>query len=542
MPAAPLLVPPGVLVVGALVTWALGLAGFRTRWVVAGAAWASVAALIVAWLLVGREPTEVGVTAPTDAVPPVLRLDAAAFAFGICLLPPLALLLTFQRRTAEQAGLAALAAAAALFTLEAGSLLLTAAALSVCTALVMLALRDAEEPRAERYGPAALLAALGLLWAAVTVVVLTGGTSLYSAVPVGTLTAPVFFLLLLVSALCSGIVPWRTWVTAVWERKTLEEGALAVALLVPLGLFLLFRTYTIGGGSWHAPWLRWFVGALGAVTALAAALRAQAAQDRRMVLGELVPLGVGLAVVALSLGTIFGLAAGITGVAALALGAALGMLVPAGGRIALLGAAVVAGAPPGFAFGARLLIVQSSLEGGPGAALWALLVTAVWFLGYAAAARTIALPGHTNGSRTGGVVAAIAGLAAGAALGPFEAVIALPAATEVIRPQGLPITISAGELVTASGGWGALSLGVLVLLVLGGLVFLTRPMRATEPRELPAPLIPPPSLDLQRLRARLPGGGRTPPLPLGRLERAMEASPPWFWAAVAFVLAVVVTR
>src|SRR5919198_1616492 len=370
MPAAPLLVPPGVLVVGALVTWALGFAGFRTRWVAAAAAWASVGALIVAWLLVGRQPTEVGVTAPTDAVPPVLRLDAAAFAFGICLLPPLALLLTFQRRTPEQAGLAALAAAAAVFTLEAGSLLLTAAALSVCTALVMLGLRDAEEPRAQRYGPAALLAALGLLWAAVTVVVLTGGTSLYSAVPVGTLTVPVFFLLLLVSALCSGIVPWRTWVTAVWERKTLEEGALAVALLVPLGLFLLFRTYTIGGGSWHAPWLRWVVGGLGAVTALAAALRAQAAHDRRMVLGELVPLGVGLAVVALFLGTIFGLAAGITGVAALALGSALGMLVPAGGRIALLGAAVVAGAPPGLAFGSPPLVVQAFPRAGPRAGPW----------------------------------------------------------------------------------------------------------------------------------------------------------------------------
>src|SRR4029077_10397179 len=132
----------------------------------------------------------------------------------------------------------ALAASVAIATLEAGSLLLTALGLCVCAGILLVALRQKERTATRHYWIALTGAWLALLWAAVLLDV-AGGTSAYGAAPVTAVRVPVFALLVLAAVLCSGLLPWRTWVSDVWTRRRLEAGPLAVALLVPLGFSLL---------------------------------------------------------------------------------------------------------------------------------------------------------------------------------------------------------------------------------------------------------------------------------------------------------------
>jgi len=162
------------------------------------------------------------------------------------------------------------------------------------------------------------------------------------------LAAPGFLLLAAACVLCSGLLPWRTWVGEVWERPRLQAGTLALAILVPLGFYLLVRAYAIGAGHWPNPALNVALAALGTLTALAAGIRGQAAITRRGYLAEVLPLSGGLSLFALSLGTPLGVAAAVTGLAAGALVTGLLPLLPDGPRAdAWLGLAVGARAPPG---------------------------------------------------------------------------------------------------------------------------------------------------------------------------------------------------
>lgn len=545
LPAAALFAPPSLLVLGAVLTWGLGCARLPSRWLAAGAAWLALASLVVAWLVVGRQPYELIPPFPTGPVPLVLRLDPVSFAFGLAVATPISLLLTFQQRSWEEGGAAVLATAFAIVAVEADSLVLTALALGACASLVAMVLCQEYEGSARATWGSILLGAFILLWAAAALEVLSGGTSLYSAVPVNALKVQVFVLILAASALCSGLLPWRTWVSDAWRRPRLEAAGLAVSLLVPLGFLLLLRTYMMGGGSWPSPWLHWLLTALGALVALAAALRAQSVPDRRSQLGEAVPLGGGLALLALSLGTPLGLAAAVTGILAGSLGAVLGLLLPAGGRVTLLGVPLVVGAPPGLAFGAWLLTVQATLESGAQMALWALAVGAAWFLGYAAAARAATLPGGTGpGSRPGAIAASALVLLAGAGLGGVEQLVALPVAGEVMKMPVPPITGGFGAVLTASGGFGALELSLPLLVLLLVFAFLTRPLPLSpEPGRAVAPPVPLP-VRAPAWIARLPGLPATlrEALEVSRLEAAMAGAHPLIWGAMALVLILAVTR
>lgn len=544
LPAA-LFAPPGLLVVGALLTWGLGCTGLPSRWLAVGAAWLALAALVVAWLAVGRQLYELTPPFPTGPIPLVLRLDPVSFAFGLAVTTPVSLLLTFQQRSWEEAGAAVLATGFALLAVEAGSLVLTALALGACASVVAMVLCHEHEGTPPAAWGSILLGAFVLLWAAAAIEVLSGGTSLYSAVPVDALKVQVFMLILAAAALFSGLLPWRTWVGDVWRRPRLEAAGLAVALLIPLGFLLLVRTYMLGGGSWPSPWLHWMLTTLGAAVALAAAFRAQSAPDRRTQFGESVSLVGGLALLALSLGTPLGLAAAVTGILAGALGAVLGLLLPAGGRVTLLGVPLVAGVPPSLSFGAWLLTVQAALESSPQMALWVLPVGAAWFLGYAAAARAVSLPaGNGRGSRAGSVATSALVLLGGAGLGAVEQIVALPAAGEVIKMQPIPITGGFAGVLAASGGFGALGLSLPLLVLLLLLAFLTRPL--PEP---PAPAVVVASRHSPP-RPALPWIARLPDLPatlrealtVDRLEGAMGGNHPLLWAAVALVVVLAVTR
>src|SRR2546421_518412 len=178
---------------------------------------------------------------------------------------------------------------------------LAGAALSGCAGLVLFALRlEAAEQPIAGYWVSLSLAALLLLWAA-TVLEVTGGTSVYSAAPITALSVPVFLLLAAAGLLCSGLLPGWSWVSQVWRRDRLEAGSLAVVLLTPVGFLLLTRAYVLGAGQWPSPALNFGLAALGAVTALAAGLRAQAARSRLAFLGEAIPLGGGSALPSLAL-------------------------------------------------------------------------------------------------------------------------------------------------------------------------------------------------------------------------------------------------
>jgi hypothetical protein len=539
VPAVALVAPPGLLLGGALAAWGLGCVRFPSRWIALAAGWLSLASLVVVWAARGGQTAEATPPFSSGPIPLTLRLDAVSFAFGLAVLVPAALLLTFQRRTWGEMGAGVLAVAFAVLAAEAGSLVLTTLALGACATLCAAILR--QEVAGGTTGM--LVAAFVLLVAAAALDVLGGGTSLYSAVPVNALRIQVFLLILVAAALCAGWLPWRTWVSDAWRRPQHEGAGVAVSLLVPLGFLLLMRTYMLGGGAWPSPWLNWLVTALGAAVALGAAIRAQSASDRRSQQGESVPLGGGLALLAMGLGTPLGLVAAITGVLAGAGGVALAVLLPAGGRVALLGVPMIVGVPPGLSFGARLLTVQAALEAAPHMALWALVIGPAWFLGLAAAVRAALLPaGSGRGSRPGALVTSLLLLLAGAGLGGIEILVALPAAGVVMNVAAPPLTGGLTGVLTASGGFGALWLTLPLFVLLLLLTFLTRPLpvpREPDTVEPPLLLLPRGIGDWTRL-SRLPGAA--PRLEVGRLEHIMAGGHPLLWVAVVLGLIMFITR
>jgi formate hydrogenlyase subunit 3/multisubunit Na+/H+ antiporter MnhD subunit len=555
MPAQSLLLAPALLALAALVTWGLGLARLRVgREIGSIAAWLGLAAVAASWIAAGRSPVELSPGVPAG-IPLDLRLDAVAFAFSLFILVPLALQFTFQTRNWQESGVAALAASAALVAVLSSSLVLTALGLGTAASLVMAQLRQ-EHPRGTEVYWAALMAAwLLLLWAGATLEAVSG-TSGYGAVPVGSLQVPVFLLLAAAAVLCSGLLPWRTWVGEVWERPRLQAGTLALAILVPLGFYLLVRAYAIGAGHWPSPALNLALAALGTLTALAAGIRGQAARTRRGYLAEVLPLSAGLSLFALSLGTPLGVAAAVTGLAAGALVTALLPLLPDGPRAdAWLGLAVVAGLPPGVVFAARLIGLEAGFEAGAVPGLLAIAAAGAWLLGFAGAARAIRLPSLGRGAEPGGsgpgtLLAAVAGLAGGALLGALLAYIAVPAAAEVVSFPVSAVGGGALAVQSASGSWPAVTLATPLLAILLVVALLTRPAWTApnqEPEQSPAPLFRVPWSALSErawarlAEVRLPADYRSL-LDPALLESAASRPRPWLWAAIVAVLAFVVTR
>src|SRR5437879_230300 len=208
MPPVLVLVPPALIAAAAVACWGLGWADARgARIVAASAAWLAAVAVVVLWIVAGRQPVEFEAAQLAPAgVPLGMRLDAVSTAFCLLVLVPLGLLLTFQRRTAFQCTLAVLAAFAAVCAIESDRLLLTAVAFSVCVTVLVSALRHEDERGLRAFLVSQRLAWLLLLWAAVSLEV-GGGTSNFAAVPVTALGPPLFLLLAVVAVLASGVLP-----------------------------------------------------------------------------------------------------------------------------------------------------------------------------------------------------------------------------------------------------------------------------------------------------------------------------------------------
>ena len=556
MPSASALAPALLLATAALLGWGLGRVGVeRANLLAPAGAWLALGALLGVWFGAGRVALELNLPGSLGGAPLSLRLDAVAVAFGTTILLPTALLLSFQERSCQEAAVGALAAAASLLAAEAGSVLLTAVALSGCASLVLVALRleAAEQPTAG-YWVSLSLAALLLLWAA-TVLEVTGGTSVYSAAPITALSVPVFLLLAAAGLLCSGLLPGWSWVSQVWRRDRLEAGSLAVVLLTPVGFLLLTRAYVLGAGQWPSPALNFGLAALGAVTALAAGLRAQAAVSRLAFLGEAIPLGGGIALLSLALGTPLGVTAAVLAIAGAALVGALVPLLPAGGPAALLGLALVIGVPPALVFGGRLLALQAAIEAGAPGSFLALAGVGAWLLAVAGVARVPRLPagGKLRGRRLGALLALAICLLGGVGLGALATTLAAPVAAATVGSPAA--TLSGGYLSvqTASGGWAALTLGGPLLLLALGAAFLSRrvwsrwPALALSSKGVPPPLVDVPigglgrRLGRRRAGFRLPGYFRTL-LDPAVLERAASSGSPLLWGAATVVLMVAVTR
>jgi formate hydrogenlyase subunit 3/multisubunit Na+/H+ antiporter MnhD subunit len=569
MPPAALLLPPALLAAAAVAGWALEAAGVDPRGAPAAvAAWLALAVVSADLLAGGRSALELTAPAGAGGVAATLRLDTVTLVFWLVVLVPVALLMTFQRRSAGEAALAALATATALVSLAAGSLLLSAFGLGACASLVMVLLRQ-EEVRATTACWVALTGTwLLLAWTAVLLQV-ASGTSAYGAVPVTALSVPMLALLALAALLCSGLLPWRTWVSEVWTRRRLESGTLAVALVVPLGFAPLVRAYGMGAGQLPGGQLGLVLSGLGAATALGAAIRAQAAGTRRGFLAEAVPIGAGMTLLGLGLGTPLGVVAALVALAGVAVAAGLAPLAAgARGWLFAVAAAVLVGVPPALVFGGWLLAAQAAVEAGTGPGSMGLAAVVAWVLAVAAAARSVRLPaGDPAASRPGPVVAVAIAVAGGVGLTALLAFVAIPAAAEVMPPAGrsgqsqvsAAAILSMGSLAvsTASGAWPAALLGgPLAVLGLAGAALARALRRGTGPElvsvaepvaPVPEPLLRPP---LAGLPERVGRAARSFGLPEqyrslfrpAALEQAATSGRPWFWVAATIALAIAVTR
>jgi hypothetical protein len=531
-------------------TAALGLAGMKPgRALVGAGAWGAVLALVVLWLPV-RSTQELtlgplGFGAAFD-----LRLDAVAFAFGLVILVPSAVLLTIQPRSWQEGTVASVGVAAAMLAVESGGILLTALAGGTAATLAVIQL-DIEDIRAPRPPWGVLLAAwLALSWAG-GILQVVSGTAVYAAVPVSALTVPVFSLLAAAALMASGLFPWRGWAAQLWSRPSLRAAGMAVATLYPLGFYLLVRAYEMGDGRYPQPLMGVALSWLGVLVALGAAVRAQSATTRREYLGEVIPGCGGFALIAIALGTPVGLAAGLVMLATVGiLTACLPLLPDRAGPATLLTTAAAVGLPPGLAFGARVLGLEATFEAGDFLGLIGIAGAAAWVVSMVAAARAIGLPagrGHPVSEtfpRVAMVLAALI-LVAGPALPVVMSAFAIPAQAEIMPAAAGSLGSTPISVITVQTDLPALTLFA-PLLLLGAIAYGISGGLGGRGHSRPPLFTMPGIAAFERLRdvarsAALPEQYRSIVNPRA-LEKAAAGGRPFFWLAMVVALAYAVNR
>lgn len=521
--------------------------GAAARAVAAIGAWSAAGAIAALWLpLRSTLDLSLGGLGFTSVT---LRLDAVAVVFGLVIVIPVAGLLTLQDCSWQEAAVAAIGMAAAMLAIEAGDVVLTAFAgcTAATLAVIGLGIEDLDAPRPAW---ALLLAAwLALAWAGVQLQV-TSGTAGFAVVPVSAMTTPVFLLIAFAAVAGSGLYPWRGWATRVWSRPSLRAAAVAVAMLQPLGLYLLFRAYEMGNGRYPQPMLNIGLAVWGVLVAFGAAARAQAAATRRDHIAEVLPGLAGFALVFAAVGSPLGLVAALIVLAAAALlVVSLPLLSEAAGPSSLLVVAAGAGMPAGLAFGGLLLGFDAAFEAGGAFGLIGLAGVVTWLLAAAAAARSVRLPSGleqrtaTARPRVVAVLAALA-LAAGPALGLVFAAGAA-AAGDVVQANGA--AAGALNIVTVSTVLPAVTL-LGPLLVFGAIALvLARPAphgAGPEAHQGLFRITVPPVLTrtVAALRsATVPSQYRSLVNPRA-LEAAAAGGTPLLWLASLVALCIAVTR
>ena len=550
MPSAAVLAPVALPLAAAAVIAIFALAGFNLGRITAAAGgWSVVATLLAIWLPVrsSLELTlgQLGYGSAFD-----LRIDGVTFAFGMMIALPAALLLTLQPRAWQEVVLSMLGLTAAMAAVEAGGVVLTAIAGGTAATIAMVLL-DTEDPRARRPSWGLLLAGwLALTWVGVILQV-GGGTAVYSAVPVASVTGPIFALAAASAVLASCLFPWRTWPAELWARPSLRAAGVTIATLYPLGFYVLVRAYELGDGRYPHPLFNVLLAVIGIAAAAAAAARAQAAATRREFLGEVIPGFGGFALTAIALGTALGLVAGLILLAtASALVACLALLPDRAGIAPLLTIAAAVGLPPGIAFGARAIGIEAAFEAGDFLGLIGVAAAAAWATWMVGGARAIGLPGgrgHPASEtfpRVSMLIAALT-LISGPALAAIQFGFAAPVAAEVMPSSAGSLGGGLASVVTVSSVLPVVILFV-PLLVIGVATYAstgTSPIR-TQARSALF------KLPVGSASGRVWAGIRAATVPeqyrsilsVRELEAAAVGASPVLWLAALVALAFAVTR
>ena len=551
MPSAAVLGPVVLPLVAAGVIAACGLARIDLGRVAAAAGgWSCAVALIAVWVPVrsSLELTlgQLGYGSAFD-----IRVDGVTFAFGLMVVLPTAVLLTLQPRAWQQSVLSMLGLTSAMAALEAGGAVLTAIAGGTAATLAMVLL-DTEDPRAPRPSWGLLLAGwLALAWVGVILQV-SGGTAVYSAVPLAAVSVPVFTLLAMAAVLASCLFPWRTWPAQLWSRSTLRAAGVSVATLYPLGFYLLVRGYELGGGRYPHPVFNVALAMIGILAALAAAMRAQRATTRREFLGEVIPGLGGFALMAVALGTPLGMVAGLVLLATTsALVACFALLPDRAGIQSLFAIAAAVGLPPGIAFGGRVIGIEATFEAGEFLGLIGIFAAGAWALWMVGSARALGLPGgrghpaNETFPRLSMAIAAVT-LAAGPALAVFQFGLANPVVAQVMPPSAGALGGGLTSVVTVSSVLPVVTLMAPLLLMGIGIYALTgtSAIRAQVRPAIFSPAAPKGVLERMRTAARaatVPEQYRSI-LSFRELEAAAAGGSPVLWLAAVVVLAFAVTR
>lgn len=549
MPSALVLSPVVLPLAAAVFITALGAARIEVGRIAAAAgAWATVAALFAIWVPVRSTQElvlgQLGFGSSFD-----VRIDAVAFSFGLMIAAPAALLLTLQRRSWQESAIAMLALAASVATVQAGGIVLTAIAGGTAATLAVVLL-DTEDPESQRPGWAALLAGwLALAWVGVLLEV-ASGTAVFSAVPVAAVSPPIFALLAASAIVASGLFPWSAWPSRLWSRRSRGAAGIALATLYPLGLYLLVRGYELGDGRYPHPAFNAVLAVAGAAVALGAALRAQAARSRREYFAEVVPVFGGFALMSIAIGTPLGLVAGIVVLASAAAMIACLALLPDGARVAsLVTVAAAVGLPPGLAFGAWVLGIESTFEAGDFLGLIGVVAMASWAIWIVASARAIGLEAEEPGGQQAfprlAAAIALVTIVAGPALGAIKAGLADPVAADVMRPAAGTLATRLTEVVTTTTVLPALSL-FLPLLVLAIVAYPGIGASSVRPEARAAVLRFAAPRWWKQVRAvaaaaRVPDQYRSLLNPR-ELELAAGKGRPYMWLAAVVALAFAVTR
>lgn len=542
---APIVLP---LITAAFITL-LGAIGFSVgRGGVAAGAWSSLVALGALWIPF-RSTQEITLGPLGFGSSFNVRIDSVAFAFGLMIIVPAAVLFTFQRRTWQESAIGMLGLGAAVAAIEAGDIVLTAIA-GGSAATLGLVLLETEDPVAPRPSWTALLAGwLALAWVGVLLQV-RGGTAVYNAVPVSVVTPAIFGLLALAALLASGLFPWLGWPVRMWSRPSLGAAGISLATLYPLGFYLLVRAYEIGDGRYPNPAFNVVLAVIGVMVALGAGLRAQAAPTRNQFFAEAGQGLGGLALMSIAVGTPLGLTAGLVLLAAAAaLIAYLPLLSGDPDLASLIAIAACAGLPPGVAFGARVLGVESTFEAGDFLGLLGLAAIGVWAIWIVASARAVGLPvGRASAQDAFPRVAAAIALVtifAGPALAAIMYGFADPVAAEVMQPLSVALGTRFSDVITTSTVLPALAL-LLPLLLLAVVAYPGLGFAEVRPGPRPPLLHMPAASWWSRaqaiaMAAKVPDQYRSL-VNFSGLERAAAGGAPWLWIGALVALGFAVTR
>jgi len=354
-----------------------------------------------------------------------------------------------------------------------------------------------DDPKAVAGGIKALiitqLGGVGLLAGALLAYTQTGSfeySKFFEAaagLPASTL-AVIAFGALIAAAAKSAQVPFQTWLPDAMEAPTPISALIHAATMVNAGVYLLARFYPAFA---EVPYWRAAVVAVGAVTALLAALMAMVAGDLKRVLAYSTVSQLGYMVYAIGTGGVFAaqfhLLSHAVFKALLFLGA--GAVIHAVGtremrrmgagnvqmpfvrNVFILGALALAGLPIMNGFWSKELVLEAGLEHGPAWAYWMMVLGAgltafytfrmVWMVFFAPSSGQQHAHPHPTPQ---GMAVALAPLALGSLTtwllaGPFSAMLAHSLPFHEMEPEATGHLLM--KIITAPATW--LALGVIAL-------------------------------------------------------------------------------